>query len=474
MKKLNEAPSTPAPLSRRAAKVAKTRGLILSAARKVFTRHSFASASIRLIEEEGGFNHSAIYYHFKTKSELFEAVVRELYAEYLADSIDLINEGGRAALRDDLSRTIDRMLDFGFQKPAILKIMMLNIGETDHIKEMAGGFHYFQKYSETIYGLFIKNHSFCATKRTITMWISAFHILCTNYLGSPELYKQALYMGVEDEKYRRFIKHTLMLIFYPSLKGLVVKDLYPPNRISGEKMKKKTSPEDKAKQLAAKGPVPAAKGDISRARILEVARAVFARSPYNSASIRMIGEAGDFDFTLLYHYFPTKADLFEAVIENIFADLSFFVEHITIEMNEGAIRESLSLLIDSVVNYFWTRSESFMVCMQNIAQIDSLQDFPGTHHLLKIIMNTQDQYRLTNEAANEEIQGLIYGMGTILINLIGAPTLYGRIIGMDPKSPGYKRWIKDLLMFVFYPSLKEHLLRWPDLYGKPFASLETT
>lgn len=469
MKQLNGRCAEKKSQSRRAAKVAKTRKQIITAARAVFIRHPFVAAGIRLIEEAGGFNHSSIYYHFNTKSELFKEVVSELYQEYLDVSREILGGLGQKPLKEDLSEAIDRLLDFGFKKPDILKVMMLNIGETVNIDEMTDGFYYFRKYNETIYSLFSLNKAFRATRKQVTMWIAAFQIVIANYLGSPALFRQALCMDSDETVYRRFIKESLMLIFYPPLKALLFPDLHPPRQSFGGK-RKKIQAINSGKYLAAKGPPPSTKGDISRARILEVARSIFGRTPYNAASIRMIGEAGDFDFTLLYHYFPTKADLFEAVMGEIFEELSFFVKHITIEMNDESMQGSLSFLIESVVDYFWTHPQGFSVCMQNVAQVNNLEDFPGTRHLLAIVTSTQEAYRLPDNQANDEVRGIIYGMGTIVINLLGASTFYGSILNIDPQSDRYKRWVKDMMIFISYPALKAHLTRWADLYSKDVLS----
>ena len=446
-------------------KVIKTRKQILAAARSVFSRQPFASASIRTIETEGKFNHSAIYYHFKTKSMLFEEVVAEIYEECLAFSIEILNGLGRESLREDLSGAIDRLFYFFSHKSDILKILMLNIGETKCADEMADGFRYFKKYNETVYMLFHQNHPFQATQRTVNMWISAFITLIANYLGSPALFRQSLCMDSKDAEYRVFIKESLMLIFYAPLKALFYPSAYPAGRTSGCKRNKLMIPKKRSSHRLGNQPMSVSKGDVSRTRILDVARSVFARTPYNAASIRMIGDAGDFEFPLLYHYFPTKADLFEAVVKDIFDELSFFAQNIIVETKEDSIQDSLSVWINSVVDYFWSHPTGLNVCMQNVAQINSLDDFPGTHYILDAIAVALATYQLADIQANDEIRKIIYGMGAIVINFLGAPAFHGSILNMDPKSPRYKRWVKDMLMFVFYPSIKAHVIKWSAQYA---------
>ena len=59
------------------------------------------------------------------------------------------------------------------------------------------------------------------------------------------------------------------------------------------------------------------KSEKTRHKILGAACKVFAKHPYNSASIRMVGKEGGFDHPLITYYFPTKADLFEAVVAEV-------------------------------------------------------------------------------------------------------------------------------------------------------------
>lgn len=56
-------------------------------------------------------------------------------------------------------------------------------------------------------------------------------------------------------------------------------------------------------------------GPDARTRILEAARAEFARRGYDKTSIRGIAKEADVDAALVHHYFGTKDDVFAAAVE---------------------------------------------------------------------------------------------------------------------------------------------------------------
>ena len=78
-------------------------------------------------------------------------------------------------------------------------------------------------------------------------------------------------------------------------------------------MKSQTKPRQKK---PAENSVPGKKREDTRKMILAAARQIFAAHPYNAASIRMIAAQGDFYHGLIRYHFPSKAGIFEAVVED--------------------------------------------------------------------------------------------------------------------------------------------------------------
>ncbi len=75
-------------------KQAHTRQCLLEAAAKVFSRRGLAKGSIDEVAETAGYTKGAFYANFKSKEELFLAMLDQRFAERLAEIERAIEEGG--------------------------------------------------------------------------------------------------------------------------------------------------------------------------------------------------------------------------------------------------------------------------------------------------------------------------------------------------------------------------------------------
>ena len=78
----------------RAQRAARTRKLLMAAASKVCARHGLERASIDEVAEEAGFTKGAFYANFRSKEELFLAMLDERFAEELAKLDRTLSEEG--------------------------------------------------------------------------------------------------------------------------------------------------------------------------------------------------------------------------------------------------------------------------------------------------------------------------------------------------------------------------------------------
>jgi AcrR family transcriptional regulator len=69
---------------------------ILDAAMLVFRRHGFRRSSIEQAAEAAGLTRQALYHHFKSKEELFRAVIERLYESALTEEIAAANATEKA------------------------------------------------------------------------------------------------------------------------------------------------------------------------------------------------------------------------------------------------------------------------------------------------------------------------------------------------------------------------------------------
>ena len=75
------------------------RNQILDAATKVFVRQGFQHARMDDIVEESGLSKGTLYWYFKSKEDIINAILRRLFAGDLEHLEDLIQAGGTASER---------------------------------------------------------------------------------------------------------------------------------------------------------------------------------------------------------------------------------------------------------------------------------------------------------------------------------------------------------------------------------------
>ena len=78
-------------------KQAHTRACLMNSAAKVFALRGLQQASIDEVAEDAGFTKGAFYANFKSKEELFLAMLDERFAKRIADIEEVIAGEGTAA-----------------------------------------------------------------------------------------------------------------------------------------------------------------------------------------------------------------------------------------------------------------------------------------------------------------------------------------------------------------------------------------
>jgi TetR/AcrR family transcriptional regulator len=92
------------------ASAAQTRSAILQAAAEIFAREGLAGARTEAIAAGAGVNKAMLYYYFKSKHRLYEAVVEDHFLEFNRRAIELLSEPGSA--REILMRYVELHMDF--------------------------------------------------------------------------------------------------------------------------------------------------------------------------------------------------------------------------------------------------------------------------------------------------------------------------------------------------------------------------
>lgn len=195
----------------------------------------------------------------------------------------------------------------------------------------------------------------------------------------------------------------------------------------------------------------------TRDNILAAATRVFADYPYHSASIRMIGKAAAIDHPLINYYFPTKAVLFEEVLKNetekyYLANISWFDG-----LAELSPAKGLSLYIDRFFGFALKNRAALRIITLNLVQAENATIIPGYQRIQDFFARTAHTFMqaIPLKGAEHEIKMFTTNFNTLAINYLGADTYYAGIMGMAPGSRAYLEWVKENLMYVFLPQLKQ-------------------
>ena len=106
---MSDSKSKPHRTARRAGRAA-SRATILAAAEREFARSGLAGARTDAIAAAAGVNKALLYYYFKSKQDLYEAVLDDQFQEFNRQALDVLNAPGSA--RAVLFRYVDLHFDF--------------------------------------------------------------------------------------------------------------------------------------------------------------------------------------------------------------------------------------------------------------------------------------------------------------------------------------------------------------------------
>jgi AcrR family transcriptional regulator len=200
-----------------------------------------------------------------------------------------------------------------------------------------------------------------------------------------------------------------------------------------------------------------ARKKATRPKILKAARKVFAQYAYHAASIRMIGKEAGIDHPLISYYFPSKAKLFEAVLADIVQQWDKANEAAFEGLEKMSPEAGLALYIDRIIGYCRKHPYAARVYLLNVVQAQDAEAIPGYQAIQTFFERTiaflKDRVRL--QASDRDIEMFRQGFNTLALSYLGAQSYYAGILGMEADSREYEKWLKDMLMALFLPRLKQ-------------------
>ena len=105
--------------------------------------------------------------------------------------------------------------------------------------------------------------------------------------------------------------------------------------------------------------------DERRRQVVEAGSRLFAEHAFEEISMRQIAEAAGISKPLLYHYFPSKIELFKAAVAERAADLQRLIE----PAGEGTPFEQLTRSLDAYLGWIEANSREWTKLMQSAATL---------------------------------------------------------------------------------------------------------
>jgi AcrR family transcriptional regulator len=105
--------------------------------------------------------------------------------------------------------------------------------------------------------------------------------------------------------------------------------------------------------------------DERRAQILAAGAALFADNAYEEISMREIARAAGVSKPLLYHYFPSKIDLFKAAVSEAAGELQRLIE----STESAAPAEQLASTLDAYLGWIEDHARTWTKLMQSAATL---------------------------------------------------------------------------------------------------------
>jgi len=110
--------------------------------------------------------------------------------------------------------------------------------------------------------------------------------------------------------------------------------------------------------------------DERRRQLLKAGAAVFAEHAYEEISMRQIAKVAGVSKPLLYHYFPSKLDLFKAAVAEAAAELQRLIE----PTGQGTPLEQFTASLDAYLTWIENNARTWTKLMQSASSLPEARD----------------------------------------------------------------------------------------------------
>lgn len=213
-------------MNRKSSKITKgaqTREKILQAARKVFSKHPYHTASMRMIGQEAGVDHPLISYYFTGKSELYKTIIDGIYSELVALNSECFEEYKTAGVTAGFKNYIEKLIEYNQENPVPFRIFALNVPQQTKVANIPGH-DFITEYVDRICNLFEEAFAIKQSRSEIKMYIHSFSFLLVTFLGAEHTVARIQGLEPGSLEYKTWIKETLTYLFLPRFIEIIKKN----------------------------------------------------------------------------------------------------------------------------------------------------------------------------------------------------------------------------------------------------------
>ncbi len=118
-----------APAARPPAKAERTRTAILAAAERLFAQRGYAATRLEDVAEAVGVKRAALFYHFRDKQELYDAVIEDAFGALVARFDEVFSVPSSVASR--VERAVEAWIDAIVARPALARLILRYAAEAE-------------------------------------------------------------------------------------------------------------------------------------------------------------------------------------------------------------------------------------------------------------------------------------------------------------------------------------------------------
>ncbi|MHB8189734.1 MAG: TetR/AcrR family transcriptional regulator [Ferrimicrobium sp.] len=177
------------------------------------------------------------------------------------------------------------------------------------------------------------------------------------------------------------------------------------------------------------------KPQVQKQRILEAAVDVFAHSSISDATIGEIAAAAKVSRTLLYHYFPSKTEIIEALQFQAIVDIEQLV--LSIRDHGGSTQTQIAALVDGYHEVLTGRPSIVNILSCQTAEPLEGQPTPLRQELHKLRRSLVEWMEELEPAVRKDIKVdelLLVGLGALFVWFF--PTPLAEVLGARPGTRG--------------------------------------